>query len=81
MKLNQEEIEDLLALLMKELGFKNFEIAYSQIATDKLEIQEPDAYGLYMKKAWIELREMNPHDPDPEKLNLILLEKLKNRES
>ncbi|MEM8890479.1 MAG: hypothetical protein AAGD28_21055, partial [Bacteroidota bacterium] len=80
-KLNQEEIEDLLALLMKELGFKNFEIAYSQIATDKLEIQEPDAYGLYMKKAWIELREMNPHDPDPEKLNLILLEKLKNRES
>lgn len=80
-KLKQEEVEDLLAKLMKELGFENFEMVYSDIATEELAIEEPDAYGLYMKKAWINLREMNPHDPDPQKLHLILLEKLKNRES
>lgn len=80
-KLEEKEMENILALLMKELGFENFEIIYSPIASDPLEIQEVDAYGLYMKKAWIELREMNPHDPNPEKLTLILREKLKHRAS
>lgn len=71
----------LIGLLMKKLNFSSFELIHAAKSIPSIEIQEPDAYGMYMLKAWMELREKMGEKPDPKRMHLILRERLKYRGS
>ncbi|MEM6801041.1 MAG: alpha/beta hydrolase [Bacteroidota bacterium] len=76
-ELGEEEEEVLVAELMRKLGCPSFELRQIPTNIPRIKIDPPDAQGIYMKKAWIELRE--EYDVPAERLQLILRERLKYR--
>ncbi|MDW3652248.1 MAG: alpha/beta hydrolase [Bacteroidia bacterium] len=73
----EDEIDELCHGLMKQLGFSSFEIMHPGEPIPFFPIDPVDEYGAYSMKAWTQFREIAGDDPDPQRLQIILRERLK----
>ncbi|MEL6257038.1 MAG: hypothetical protein AAFR87_33900, partial [Bacteroidota bacterium] len=73
----EDEIDQVCHELMNSLGYNSFEIMHPGEPIPFFPIDPVDEYGAYSMKAWIQFREIAGDDPDPERLQVILRERLK----